>query len=254
MAKNRDAVTSELIVSSIGLCPAYEDNKKKACVIAAYNAGNGGVTFIALPFPTKKVYSREDVLSAIAQAEGVGAVRYDSVGGGQKDIIVCRADSGKVTDIVPRDIKNDRFIDGFSEVVQTAVKFKVGADERALRLNESMNVEIAPSGEYPRERGTYAYAFANAYNACLLGGVFEREELRIVTKRGKRAKFCVRDVSGEFIDEEVLYVKPVSRDTEGTVDFYVTEEFNYIDGENSSRRSYKIIFSGRLNNYNLIRQ
>ena len=36
-------------------------------------------------------------------------------------------------------------------------------------------------------------------------------------------------------------------------DYYETEEFNYIDGDDSYTKKYKIIYTNRLLDYNLVR-
>jgi len=50
-----------------------------------------------------------------------------------------------------------------------------------------------------------------------------------------------------------MYIAPIFRESEQVVDYYETEEFNYIDGEDVYTRKYRIIYSNRLNGYNLVR-
>ena len=55
------------------------------------------------------------------------------------------------------------------------------------------------------------------------------------------------------MEEDVLFVKPILQEDGITVDHYLTEEFNYIDGQTSSCRAYEIKYTHRLNDYNLVR-
>lgn len=247
---------TDFIVTSIGACVAETTDKKKPpCLVIAYATGNSEVFFVFADMPQKnKLYTKDNLLAFVAKAEGVKNVTYVGYDGQPKDIYLCRADGGTITDIVERDYENNHFTDGFAEVQTAMVKFSVtstGEYAKKFGKKHSITLSALSAAEYTKD--SYEYAIVNAYNACLLGKVLEREELQIETKRKKRVKFEVRNVSAAFVEQTVLYIRPVCRQSGDFVDYYQTEEFNYIDGEDVSCRSYKIIYSNRLNDYNIIR-
>lgn len=245
---------SDFIVKSVGACIAVPDEKKKTplCFIA-YLSGVGQAGFVAIPFNAKLLYEREDFLSAIATAENVKHVTYVDEENRPKDVYVCRAASGRIVDIVERDERENRYIDGFAEVMASRVKFNTQKID-SVKPFTKLSATVIPAISSAYAENSYEYAIINAYNAALLGRVFEREELLLETKSGSRVKIEVRNSSSKFVDDKTLFVKPVLTESENTVDYYLTEEFNYIDGDEVSHRAYKIIYSNRFNDYNLLRQ
>ncbi len=245
---------SDLIVKSIGVCLAYPDEKKKAplCFVS-YISGAGQAGFAAMPIVVKTLYERNDFLSVIATAESVKHVTYVDENDCPKDIYVCRAACGRIIDIVDRDENKNRYVDGFAEVMSARVKFNVHKVDN-VKPFAKLSLAVTPAVNANFTENSYEYAIVNAYNAALLGRLFEREELALETKGGNRVKIEVRNSASKFVDDQTLFIKPILQETENTVDYYMTEEFNYIDGDEVSRRAYKIVFSNRFNDYNLIRQ
>ena len=126
-------------------------------------------------------------------------------------------------------------------------------DELLFKSGKTFNLKIISANENLYEENTYEYAIVNAFNAFLLGKLFEREELCLETRDKQRVKIVVRTEKTEYMEEDVLCIKPILMDDGKTIDRYLTEEFNYIDGQTSSCRAYEIKYTNRLNNYNLIR-
>ena len=77
--------------------------------------------------------------------------------------------------------------------------------------------------------------------------------MQLETRDRKPIRFEVRTSGSRFLDESVLYVFPAFRGSDEIADFYETEEFNYIDGDDSYTKKYKIIYTNRLMDYNLVR-
>lgn len=247
-----------LSVLSIGACLAQPTEKKKSPYIAvAYKYGHGaldvGFLFMDLP-PKNKVYDREDFLQAIKQAEGVKSVTYVNTDGKQKDICICRHDVGLNQDFVERKDRDNSFIDGFSEVMASSLRFEVSdMNNLAIKPLRKLDIKVSFAFESSYEKDSYEYAVINAFNACLLSKLFEREELQMETKDHKRVKIEVRNTVSSFIDGGTLFIKPIFRESNVLVDYYVTEEFNFIDGEDVFTRTYKISYSNRLNEYTITR-
>lgn len=255
--KNKaDNMANECIIKSIGVCAAIAPTQKKAvpCVFVAYTMKDIGadIRYTAMKLPAKKLYTAQDFLSAIAQAEGVKNVTYVDFDGRVKDIYVCRPNDGRIYDIVERDVSNNRFPDGFAEVNASHLKFSVQSSEVKLGAPLTFDVSIGSSVGY--DVGGYEYAIVNAFNACLLGRVFAKDEFQLETKSRKRIKYEVRSVPSKIIEQEVVYIKPVCSEADGLVSHYLTEEINVIDGDEISHRIYKIAYSNRLNDYNLTKQ
>jgi len=127
-------------------------------------------------------------------------------------------------------------------------------DEGAVPKEEKpFTVEINYASECKHQADGYCYAVVNAYNAALLGLVFDREELQLETREGKRVRIEVRRANVSVVEEDIMYVAPVTA-SEGVTDYYLTEEFNYLDGNEASTRKYKISYSTRLCAYRIIRE
>ena len=249
---------SDFIVTSIGAClAAPEEKKSNPCIVVAYTVGGEReASFITLELPSKnKLYTRDDFLAAIKAAEGVKNVTYVTSLGAEKDIYLCRDNKGRITDVVARNYENNAFAEGFAEVYASKLRFSIDGNQRFAPLKPKCKVTLAVSAttESLYEENTYEYAVINAYNACLLGKLFEREELQLETRDKKPIRFEVRTSGSRFLDESVMYIFPISRSVDGVVDYYETEEFNYIDGEDTFTKKYKILYTNRLMDYNLMR-
>ncbi len=249
---NERGVVREFVAESIGACAATPSEKKKAPLVFIAYAGGGAVSFAAMPYPVKRAYTAEDFLAAVAEAEGVERIAYADAKGRPRDIYLCRASAGTVTDIVPRDSAKNRFEDGFAEIAEADPRFSVKTGGESFKPGKKMTFSFDAMMPQQYPAGSYEHALVNAYNACLLGRVFGREELFLETRGGKRVRIEARSLDTAFVDPEVLFVKPSARD--GFLDGYLTEEFNFIDGEDVSRRVYKISYSNRLGDYHLTRQ
>ena len=250
---------SDFVVNSMGVCTAMPEGKKSApLLVMAYAyadaVGQKQISFLTLPFPPpNKLYEREDFLTAVKKAEGVRNVTYLNTTGQPKDIYFCRGNAGKMIDVIPRDYQNNRFAAGFAEVCATKLKFEItaGADAVGGKHGKPFSLSLSASVTAPYEAGSYEYAAVNAYNACLLGQVFEREELQLETKQKKQIRVEVRRELTVFLDEGVLCVLPVFRDNDQIADYYETEEFNYIDGNDVYAQKYRITYTNRLNDYRI---
>lgn len=259
MSKRSDKFAgSELILSGVGACLGQSNDKKKTPLVAiAYMTGNTArdVAFTFIEAPAKgKLYTPEDLLQAIADAEQVGHVTYLDASGRPKAVCLCRPGSGKITEIFKRDYETNHYVGRATETHAAQVKFCLD-DENLSNIKPGKRVlapcHSSPGSQY--EEGSLAYAMVNAYNACLLTRVFEREELQLETKSKHRVKLEIRAQIPTFLEGDVLYIKPVFKGSENVIDHYLTEEFHYIDGENVFCRSYKITYSNHLNDYNLVR-
>lgn len=255
-SKKAKGVQTDFIVTSVGVCLAEITEKKKSPLLAiAYRAGSAEVNFVFTELlPKNKLFKREDVLSVIAKAEGVDNVSYLCYDGTFKDVFVCRADGGNILDVFERDYENNKYIDGIAEIYKSNVKFSVnGVDDYSKKIGVKLKIDVTALVEKTYDKNSYEYAIVNAYNACLLGSVFEQEELQLETKAKKHVKIEVRNAQHSFVEEGTLYIHPEKRSAEDVVDYYLTEEFNFIDGDSVSCRSYKIIYSNRFNDYKIIR-
>ena len=156
--------------------------------------------------------------------------------------------------MIDRDYESGVFAEGFSEVYASKLKFSVGGDGFVPGKHyRKLSLDISATTESVYDENTYEYSVINAYNACLLGKLFEREELRLETRDKKPIRFEVRTTCSRFLDESVMYVFPIFRGAEDVADYYETEEFNYIDGDDLTTKKYKIIYTNRLMDYNLVR-
>ena len=247
---------SDFIVLSIGACIAMPQEKKSnPCIVVAYMSGDRNVSFVTMDLPPKnKLYTNSDILAAIKSCEGVKNITYVDVTGRQKNIYFCRHNVGKITDVVERDYENNSFAAGMSEVYASKLRFAIDNSEGInWKPGKKIDMKISGTLDSRYEDETYEYAAINAYNACLLGRVFEKEELQLETRDKKPVKFEVRTETSQYLDESVMYITPVFRESESVVDYYETEEFNYIDGDDVYTRKYKITYTNRLNDYNIVR-
>ena len=60
--------------------------------------------------------------------------------------------------------------------------------------------------------------------------------------------------STKYIDELSINVRPIYIEPDGIVNHYITEQISIIDGTDESTRIYKISYTNRLNDYNIVRQ
>lgn len=243
-----------LTVDSIGICVASPaERKKPPCLVVAYSAGRTleNVRLLTMKLPKKELYTREDILSAIASAERVRSVSYPDYNNEAKDIYVCRPSVGESYDVFPRDERKNRFEAGFAEIESDFIKF--GLDPLTVKIGKRLDCRFfyRPSVEY--ERDSYEFAAVNAYNACLLGRLFSRDEFHLETGDGTRAKYEVRTVTSKYVDLSTLYVKPIKTSEDGVVEYYVTEPILEIDGDDMSRKTYKIIYVNAIKDYSVNR-
>ena len=237
----------ELEIVSIGACAVFPTEKKKApCVMLAYLYREGArrvVSYLAVPLPKRgELHTRESLLSAIRKAEHVGHVRCVDYRGEEKPIAFCRPRGGRIRDVVPRDYEHNRFPEEFLEIEESSLRLAIeGESSVAFRWGESFSLNIidASAGNYPAD--TFEYAAMNAYNACLLGEVFENEFLRLETKKGTRVRPVVRSDGEALSQNDTLWICPELRDN-GDLRHYKTEEFFYIGEGEPSRRTYEIIY------------
>ena len=252
--KPNKGVQTDLFINSIGVCVAQTtDKKNKPCVVVAYESAKK-ISFIFMAMPTKGLYTYTDFLKAIALAEGVKNTTYVGYDGNPKAIYCCRAATGQITDVIARDYEHNRFVGLFSEIIQSNLPFSIVKGEYAKKLGLKFEVEFSSQKESNYAENTYEYAIVNAYNACLLGRVFECEELQIETKSKKRAKIEVRNIVSKYIEQETLYIRPQFKETIAVIDAYETEEFTFIDGNNMFKVAYAIVYNRRLRNYLIIRK
>ena len=257
MASNKSTPGTDLIIKSIGVCLAQPNDKKKPPKVAiAYKKGEDidSVRFVFIKMPVKTNADRNTFLSAIANAEGVKNVTYVGCDGLPKDIYVCREDKGTVTDIIERDYVNNCYPDGFTEIFATSLKFSIEQPgDYAKSFDKAFKVEISAGIDAGYAKDSYEYAIINAYNACLLGCVFEREELQLETRSGQKVKFEFRKTNTAFVVQDKLYIYPVFKGLSDCIDYYKTEEFRYIDGD-MNKLVYRIMYTNRLNDYNLVKE
>ncbi len=255
--KQKKIAVLDLSVISIGACVAIpNEKKKKPCVVIAYmTEENGSVSFVMADLlPKKALHTPETLLTAIMRAEGVKHVTYNDPEGRPKNICFCRPAAGIVTDILDRDYVDGHYQNGITEIYEGLIKFRIDNPELLVtKHGKKINLTITGATECFYEPDSYEYAIVNAYNACLLGSILEREELRLETREKERIRLEFRVGSSAYVDDHVLYINPVLADGTGLVEYYTTEEFQYIDGDDLSCRAYKIKFSNRFNMYNVTR-
>ena len=243
---------SELVIHSIGICP-MEIAKKGYIAIVAYMLNvEQEIRFTALEFSQKKLLTRESILSGIANAENVKRVAYVDNFGLPKDIYVCRKDDGEIIDVVYRDYEHQTFTDGFAEILPVNTRFVIkDYNSKEIKVGRCLKFDVEYSFTHSGYgEDTNEYAFMNAYNSCLLGKAFCKEELSLSTKDGSRVKLEVKKVHSFYYDSKVLYLKP-EVNADNLLDFYLTEAFNYVDGTELLSRTFKLQF--RDKGYSIIR-
>ncbi|MBO5851992.1 MAG: hypothetical protein J6R29_06650 [Clostridia bacterium] len=243
-------VNSGLIIKSIGTAITLDPPKhKNTSIIVAYlikdNAND--VQFVAIK-PSKKVLTRKEVLSAISKVEGRKEIYYLDFDGKDKDIYVCRENSGEVYDFVERDVASNKYVKGFAEIESAIIPFE--ADVKDFKINQKLKATVNYTPIAPEyENGSLRYAIINAYNACLLGKAFSREEFHLETGDGERVKVEVRSLRSKYVDLSTLYVKPEAYEGEKLVNSYVTETINVINGNDMEKKTYRLSFKKSLNDY-----
>ena len=244
-------VVKGVVIKSIGVAIALDTEKEKnSSIIVAYAKGDAfeDIRFTAMPLPKKQLYNRASFLSAICQAENVKNVTYTDFDGKDKDIYVCRAREGDVYDFVERDDSKNKYLSDFAEIEASCLDFV--SEPVSVKHYKPLTVSVRydrSAPEYPEN--SIEYAVTNAFNACLLGRLFTREEFRLETGDGERVKFAVRSVPSRYVDLTTIYVKPEIFVGEKRVSAYVTEEIKVINGNEMSTRIYKLAFRPSANDY-----
>lgn len=239
----------ELVIKSIGAC--LVDREGQTGVVIAYKTSQG-VSFCFMPVNREKKSTYEDFFTAIKKAEKVKHLTYGCEANGKKNIYLCRETEGKITDIVERNFIYNRFEEGFSEIAAGRIRFKLTELSPELKPQVVFNLNLT-GGNNEYEQESAEYAIVNAYNACLLGEVFDSEELNIETKYKRKVNVEVKEDTGAYVDENVLLVRPVITVAGGAVDYYETEKFYFIDGEDSSLCAYKIKYTNHWGKYIITR-
>jgi hypothetical protein len=256
MGATNKGIGMDLIVKSIGVCFAQPNDKKKPPkVVIAYKCGEGtnSIKFLFIKPPAKVITDRGSFLSAIAKAEGVKNVTYMDSCDMPKDIYVCRESQGAVVDIVERNYAQNCYCTGFMEMFAMSLKFSVAHSGEYPKFDKPFDLKIEAGLDAEYAKDSYEYAIINAYNACLLGCVLEREELQLETRSGEKVTFEFRQSNPSFMVQDKLYIYPVFRGISTCIDYYETEEFRYIDGD-MHKVKYRIMYTNKLNDYNLIRE
>lgn len=246
MASNdkTQGIQTGLVVKSIAAAAAIDSSKpKNSCIVIAYAKSDApeDIRFTAIKLPKKGLYVREDFLSAISHAENVKNLSYVDFDGKDKDIYVCRSAEGEVYDFVERDNGSNRYGSGFAEIEASNLVFSTETTQ--VSIEKAMQIEITYNvngSEYARD--SVQFAIINAYNACLLGKMFSRNEFKLETGSGERVKIEVRAVSGKYVDLSTLYIRPDSNVGDSFVSSYVTEKMNVINGDDMITRAYKLSY------------
>ena len=243
-------VNSGLIIRSIGTAIALDPPKhKNTCIIIAYLVTDkvDDVKFVAIK-PSKKMLTRQEILSAISKVEGYKEIYYLDFDGKDKDVYVCRERNGIVNDFVSRDILSNKYADGFAEIESSVLPFE--ADVEEVKINQKINAKVNFCPLAPDyECNSLKYALVNAYNACLLGKAFSHEEFQLETGDGERIKIEVRTMRSKYLDLSTLYVMPETYEGEKLVNSYVTESLNVINGDDMVKKTYRLSFKRSLNDY-----
>ncbi len=257
LQKKNKVMADDLRIVSIGVCYAAPNDKKDPpCVVIAYQTQDAETPFFVMtPLQNKnhQPHTKESLLDAIRMAEEVHHITYVDPDGQAKNIYVCRAASGKITDVVERDYEAGCYVDGFSEIHAGNVKFRITEELEKIQYHNKLNLTLSGSADHPYEVDSYEYAIVNAFNACLLGKLFDKEELKLETRDRRRVRIQVSPEGSAYIDSMTLYIHPVWDESGVCIDHYETERFQYIDGENMSCRSYRIKYSNRFRSYDLTR-
>ena len=240
------------MLKSMGLCVANPTGRKnRPCVRIAYAMGNteGDIHMVSVPLPKKKLFTREELLAIVARIEKAKTVQYLDYDGKEKDIYVCRPEHGEIIEIVPRNLRDNRFEEGFAEIQSDILSF--GLKTGPIKIGKRIEAEIIEDLEYTRD--SYEYALSNAYNACLLGRVFSRPEFQLETEDNRRVKYEVRLLTYKYVDFSTLYVRPEKMVGRDMVLSYLTEPINVIDGDDMSQKIYRICYMKRDMDYFITR-
>ena len=243
-----------LIVNSIGVCVASPaDKKQPPCIMVAYSVGNTveDIRLFTMKLPKKRTCLREDFVNAISKLEKVRKVIYLDYNSQEKDIYVCRPKAGETCEIVQRDEKTNRFVEGFAEIESDLIKFDL--KPLSVKIGKKLECEFFYRADVEYAKDSYEFAAVNAYNACLLGRVFSRDEFRLETGDGTKAKYEIRSVTSKYVDLTTLYLKSVKNSEKGVVEYYVTEPMLEINGEDMSQKTYQIIYKHILRDYSINR-
>ncbi|NCA66895.1 MAG: hypothetical protein EOM87_02385 [Clostridia bacterium] len=233
------AYADDMIIKSVGACPLEANNQT---VVAIAYLLMDKIKFCVMPVIIGKKYGYEDFLNSVKLAERVKHIAYS------RDIYLCRESEGVITDIVERDNEHNVFADGFAEVAASKLDFCINDWINSLKPNTATQAEIS-AGSNKYEKNSLEYAVINAYNACLLGEVFDSEEFQIETKYNQRVRCEVRSSLGMYSSDKILLIKPVENSASGAVSYYETEKFMLIDGLESSICAYKITYTNYWGKY-----
>ena len=250
MKKN---LPNQLIIKGVGCCAFAGGGKKnQGGIVIAYLQDDQSLEahFTVLEPPQKHPYEREDFISAISRAEGVYNIVYNDDENRPLDVYVCRSAQGKIEDFALRDYKRNRFADGLAGIETAHVKFGMSGLEPRWQYGVLIRQTVMPLAMEKYPEGSASFALSNAFNAALLARLFTQEGLYLENSIGERIKIEVCTTVSDFIDLDTLFIRPCVFNSEGFVDYYTSEEFNYIDGNDAYRRAYKIEYKNRLKDYN----
>lgn len=241
---------SSLKLKSVAAC-AFSGEKNKGGIVVAYlKDDTPAARFVFIDMPRKKLYGREEFLSAVAAAEGVDGVNYNDDENRPYDILICRSGL-KAEDFVPRDYAANRYTGSFAEITSANVKFAVAEPKPECKFYAACDIAVKPQVGLERKKyadGSLEFAIVNAYNAALLGRLFTREKMYLETKSGEHVRVEVRTDLAPQVNSQTLFVFP-NAGSDGFIDSYVTEEFNYFDGGEVTKRTYEIKYKNQLHDY-----
>ena len=140
-------------------------------------------------------------------------------------------------------------MEGFAEIEASNLKFETEVDSIKSGCATAIPVTFNNISTTVYTENSIEYAVINAYNACLLGKVFSKDEFQVETGDGKRAKFEVRSIPGKYVDLSTLYIKPEINEGELFVNSYLTEPMNVINGDDMEVKVYRITYRRNLNDY-----
>lgn len=250
----KQKIRKEVILRSVAISVSSSEKQSKlACVVVAYAIGNSSsdLRYLTINLPTKVVYERGDILSAIARAEKVRSVTYLDFDGRDKDIYVCRPVDGVVTDVVPYDDIEKHFSPGFAEIEMDLLPFQVRYEKIKKNKPAAFEFSFVKNCEY--DQGSFEYAVINAYNACLLGRVFSRTEFQLETEGHSRVKYEVSSTVSQYVDMTALTIKPIKFGDNGVIDHYETDSVWVIDGKNKVQKAYRIHYRPGIGDYEINR-
>lgn len=255
MLEKKQGIEKGIILSSISASIYYDSNKPKdSLVIVSYSKGdaNEDVKFVVLKAPVKGPFKREDIIKGICEAEKIRNLTYVDFDGKDKDIYICHPGEGEVYEFVERDETKNRYIDGFAEVEASQLRFSANIPK--LSFKKPIEIDISFDPDAPgRDQNGLEYAIYNAYNACILGKMFSKEEFHLETGDGERVKYEVRTTPSKYIDLSTLYIHPQINEGNKFVTTYITEPINVINGDEMQTKTYKITYSNKFKGYYISR-